>query len=84
MPAVITTQARVQVPSVRPQNGVGLRERSAGSGAVPGAVESGRPDALTLEGFGWLGGDVGGMLKNITAAAEQAERAGDTPLQVSR
>ena len=25
----------------------------------------------------------GGMLKNITAAAEQAERAGDTPLQVS-
>ena len=26
----------------------------------------------------------GGMLKNITAAAEQAERAGDTPLQVSR
>ena len=26
----------------------------------------------------------GGMLKNITAAAEQAERAGDTPLHVSR
>ena len=26
----------------------------------------------------------GGMLKNITAAAEQAERAGDTPLQVTR
>jgi hypothetical protein len=25
----------------------------------------------------------GGMLRNITAAAEQAERAGDTPLQVS-
>jgi len=25
----------------------------------------------------------GGMLKNITAAAEQAERTGDTPLQVS-
>jgi hypothetical protein len=25
----------------------------------------------------------GGMLKNITAAAEQAERAGDTPLSVS-
>jgi hypothetical protein len=25
----------------------------------------------------------GGMLKNITAAAERAERAGDTPLQVS-
>jgi hypothetical protein len=24
-----------------------------------------------------------GMLTNITAAAEQAERAGDTPLQVS-
>ena len=27
---------------------------------MPGAVESGRPDALALEGFGWLGGDFGG------------------------
>jgi hypothetical protein len=26
----------------------------------------------------------GGMLKNITATAEQAERAGNTPLQVTR
>jgi len=26
----------------------------------------------------------GGMLRNITAAAEQAERAGDTPLRIRR
>jgi hypothetical protein len=32
----------------------------AGSGARPGAVEPGRPDALALEGFGWPGGDFGG------------------------
>jgi len=35
-------------------------KRSAGSGAWPGVVESGRPDALALEGFGRLGGDFGG------------------------
>ena len=55
----IATQARVQVPSVRPQNDVGGIAPSAGSGALPGAVESGRADALALEGFGWLGGDFG-------------------------
>jgi hypothetical protein len=60
MPAGISAQARVQVPSVRPQNDVGGIVSSAGSGALPGAVESGRPDALALEGFGLLGGDFGG------------------------
>jgi hypothetical protein len=63
-----------------------LGRPGAGSGEEPGAVKSGRPDALAPEAFGLLGGDFGGLGQDLGEHAEkecsfiQGESRHDAPL----
>ena len=48
---------------------------TAGSGALPGAVESGWADALALEGFGLPGGDFGGPGRTLASRSSRWARS---------